>query len=207
MKIVIVDYGIGNISSIRNAFERLNLSAPIVSNNHKELAEADGLILPGVGAFGECSRKIRQLGLDVFLNEVVVEKKKPILGICVGMQLMADASVEGGFHEGMGWVPGQVIRLAPESNFQVPHVGWNDINFKGDQVLFERMSQNTHFYFDHSYHFACEKEYAIATIHYDIEVVVAVNRGNIFGVQFHPEKSSNAGLKLFRNFTRYIEQC
>ena len=206
MTIAIVDYGIGNIRSIQNAFERLYLPKPIVTNDRQKLRDASGLILPGVGAFSACSVKLDQLGLGAFLTELVIDHAKPILGICVGMQIMANHSTEGGLHKGLGWISGEVIRLEVP-NLQVPHVGWNNVQISNSNSIFSRVEQGDHFYFDHSYHLVCDDAYCIATTDYGGKITVAVQKKNIFGVQFHPEKSANAGLKLFRSFEKYIEEC
>ena len=207
MTIVIVDYGIGNIMSIQNAFSRLGLSSPELSRRPEVLRSASGLILPGVGAFSACMNNLIKYELVNLLNELVFEQRKPILGICVGMQLMANFSTEGGKHKGLGWIPAEVIRIKHNIEFQVPHVGWNDVNIIQNNVLFENITDKSHFYFDHSYHFVCDKFYVTATVDYGLLLNVTVQNGNIFGVQFHPEKSANSGLRLFRSFTKYVQKC
>ena len=208
MKLAIVDYGVGNIQSILNAFDRLGLQSVKVSKNKNELRKMDGLILPGVGAFGTCSSKLKKNGLSNILNELVILKKKPILGICVGMQLMANMSEENGYHEGLGWIPGKVISIDKKKvNLPIPHVGWNNINFKKPNSIFAGINNNSHFYFDHSYHYICEKKYVTATCKYGINLNVAISYQNIFGVQFHPEKSSLNGLRLYRGFINYVVKC
>lgn len=207
MSIVIVNYGIGNIKSIQNAFERLDLPTPKLTNNYHDLREASGLILPGVGAFSACMTNLQKFELIGMLNELVLEKNKPILGICVGMQLMANTSTEAGLNRGLGWIPAQVVRLKDSDKFQVPQVGWNDIKVKRKNFLLQNIADGSHFYFDHSYHFICDPRYVTATVDHGISVNVAVEHGNIFGVQFHPEKSATTGLRLFRGFSRYVEQC
>lgn len=207
MNIIIVDYGIGNIRSIQNAFERLGVTKPIIAKNKETLRGASGLVLPGVGAFSSCSNRLTEIGLFDFLGELVTVYKKPILGICVGMQLMADSSTEGGLHKGLGWIPGTVERIDLPSEYRVPHVGWNTINIIQEKPIFSRVEQNSHFYFDHSYHFICDDQYVVATTNYGISITAAVRKENIFGVQFHPEKSSNSGLKFFRSYLNYIKEC
>lgn len=208
MKLAIVDYGVGNIQSILNAFDRLGLQSIKVSKNKNELRKMDGLILPGVGAFGTCSAKLKKNGLSNILNELVILKKKPILGICVGMQLMANISEENGYHEGLGWIPGKVIKIKKKKiNLTIPHVGWNNVDLKQPNPLFKEITNKSHFYFDHSYHYLCEKKYVAATCKYGINLNVAISYKNIFGVQFHPEKSSLAGLRLYRGFMNYVSQC
>lgn len=208
MKLAIVDYGVGNIQSILNAFSRLDLKLIGVSKKKGELSKMDGLILPGVGAFGTCVAKLKKDGLIDILNELVIIKKKPILGICVGMQLMANMSKENGCHEGFGWIPGKVISIDKKKvNLPIPHVGWNNINIKKPNSIFEGINNNSHFYFDHSYHYICEKKYVIATCKYGMKLNVAIKSRNIFGVQFHPEKSSLNGLRLYKGFINYVAKC
>lgn len=198
--IVIVDYGVGNTHSVWNAIQFLGYRGTKISNKEHEISRADVLILPGVGAFESCAKNLRNLNLDHILNEVVLVKGKPILGICVGMQLMADMSEENGFHVGLGWIPGRVVKLELPAPFVVPHVGWNDLCVTRQCSLFARTEPNPHFYFDHSFHYECLDEYKIAHCQYGIEVTAAIKHNNIFGVQFHPEKSQINGLKLFRGF-------
>jgi len=158
------------------------------------------LILPGVGAFEACAKSLRERHLDVLLHETVLVRKKPILGICVGMQLMATTSEEGGIHTGLDWIPGRVIKLELPDNYAVPHVGWNDVDQIRKDILFSRISGSPNFYFDHSYHYHCDPAFVTAECDYGIRVTAAINKDNIHGVQFHPEKSQNNGLRLFRSF-------
>ena len=205
--LMIVDYGIGNIQSIQNAFQRLALNKPKLSSDIHELEQADGLILPGVGAFGECSSKLAQAELHTTLTKLVIEDRKPLLGICVGMQLLANSSTEGGYHLGLGWIPGQVVKLDQQDPYPIPHVGWNNIELTNECPLYSNVGSETHYYFDHSYHFECDQSFVVAEAEYGTKITAAIQHKNIFGVQFHPEKSGNAGLKLFRNFLRFINEC
>jgi len=207
LKLAIVDYGVGNIQSILNSFERLGVRSIVVANTKQKLREADGLILPGVGAFGECAKKINKNGLSDILTNLAVNQSKPILGICIGMQLMANSSDEGGYHAGLGWIPGKVVRIEGDKDCSVPHVGWNDIQLNRTSPLFNGVDNGAHFYFDHSYHFQCEPKYVLATCEYGKTLNVAVSYKNLFGVQFHPEKSANPGLKMFRSYLNWISQC
>ena len=207
MKISIVDYGVGNIQSIKNALDRLGVRTVEVTGNISKLNKADGLILPGVGAFGACAARLKSNGFSDTLTELVVGKKKPILGICVGMQLMADSSREGGFHKGLGWIPGKIKRIDVQQNLPVPHVSWNDIHISTPNVLFGKVASRSHFYFDHSYHYLGEEKYVSATCEYGGSLNVAINLDNIFGVQFHPEKSAFSGLRIFRGYLNWVEQC
>jgi glutamine amidotransferase len=202
--IVIVDYGIGNTHSVSNAIKYLGYKNIIISDNENIIQKADALILPGVGAFEECINNLKNRKLDIILNEAVIVNKKPILGICVGMQLLATCSEEMGLHNGLNWIEGRVKKLNPQKPMVIPHVGWNDVISTDDNVFFRRNAQNTNFYFDHSYYFACEDKYVLSYCDYGIKVTAAVQKDNIYGVQFHPEKSQTNGLKLFRSFFNSI---
>jgi len=198
--IVIIDYGVGNTCSVINAILQLGYTKVRVSEKEAEIKTADALILPGVGAFDEAVRNLKRRNLPDLLNETVLIKKKPILGICVGMQLLAEGSEENGWHEGLNWIPGKVKKLELPTSFAVPQVGWNNITFNNRDPLFSRTTESPNFYFDHSFHFETKQDYRLAWCDYGIEVTAAVQLENIFGVQFHPEKSQTNGLKLFRGF-------
>jgi len=205
--IVIADYGVGNIDSVWNAVAALGYRRVSLSSSPDLLNGADAIILPGVGAFAECAAQLKQRHLDELLAEAVLGRRRPLLGICVGMQLLASFSEEGGRHEGLGWIPGAVRRLQLPAGLAVPHVGWNDIRPVRREPIFASLGDAPDFYFDHSYHFQCEAKHVLAYCEYGVEVVAAVQREHIFGVQFHPEKSQNNGLKLFRAFFNAIDQC
>jgi glutamine amidotransferase len=198
--IVIVDYEVGNTYSVANAIEFLGYKKVKISNDEQTIRKADALILPGVGAFDEAARNLRKHMLHEILGEEVLVSKKPILGICVGMQMLAEGSEENGWHEGLGWIPGRVKKLSLPASLSVPQVGWNNVFIQEKAPLFSRTSDNPNFYFDHSYHFETDPVYQMAWCEYGIEVTAAVYKENIFGVQFHPEKSQSNGLKLFRGF-------
>lgn len=202
--IVIVDYGVGNTNSVSNAIKYLGYNKLTISDDENVIKNADVLILPGVGAFEEAVNNLRARNLDVILNEEVLGKKKPILGICVGMQLMATLSEENGIHQGLNWIEGKVKKLQLPKEFAVPHVGWNDVTINTIQPLFDRNTENSNFYFDHSYYFDSNSEYISAYCDYHIKVTAAIQKENIFGVQFHPEKSQTNGLKLFKDFFNSI---
>lgn len=197
-QIVVIDYGIGNVTSVANAVKVLGYDVRI-SRDEQRLKKADFLILPGVGAFEEGMNNLINLNLKDLLDEIVLVQKKPILGICLGMQMMAETSEEKGFHKGLGWIAGDVVKIEIPSEFRVPHVGWNNIAFLEKTAMSSRLSESPDFYFDHSYHFVCKsKENVLATTEYGNTTTAAVYKENVWGVQFHPEKSQNNGLKLFR---------
>ena len=198
--IAIIDYGVGNTHSVLHAIRELGYRRLRVSKRPEEILDADALILPGVGAFDACMENLLRHRLDETLHEAVVMRRKPILGICVGMQLMAEDSEENGLHRGLGWIPGHVVKLDLTAPLTVPHVGWNELAVLKDTSLFARTDANPHFYFDHSYHFRCDDAYIAAACDYGVRVTAAVVKDNVHGVQFHPEKSQANGLKLFRGF-------
>lgn len=204
-KIVIIDYGVGNTHSVANAISSLGYKKLKISEDVNIIADADVLILPGVGAFDEAVKNLRDRNLETILNEQVRIKKTPILGICVGMQMLASNSEENGLHEGLNWIKGTVKKLALPSSFAIPHVGWNNVRVKQKEPLFTRNDSDNNFYFDHSFYFDCDSKYVAAYCDYGIQVTAAVQHENIFGVQFHPEKSQTNGLKLFRTFFNSIK--
>lgn len=201
--ILILDYGVGNIRSVANALALLGYPH-VSSGRRQDLDKARLVIFPGVGSFGEAMGNLRKLDLLGPLEENVIARRKPILGICLGMQLFAEDSEEDGHHGGLGWIPGHVVRLESPAPLRVPHVGWNDLAVRAKDPLFSRMGEGPHFYFDHGYHFRCAGEHVLATCRYGTDITAAVGRGNIYGVQFHPEKSQNNGLRLFRGFVRTL---
>lgn len=202
--VLIIDYKVGNHLSVANALKRLGYSFRI-SNKKEDIKEANALILPGVGAFGEAMKNLQALDIIDDLSKEVLDQKKPILGICLGMQLLAENSEEKGFHEGLGWIEGEIKKIQPSSSFKVPNVGWNSLDILKTEPLFTRADNNSHYYFDHSYGFVCQDIYISAKISHNQKFAAAVQKENIFGVQFHPEKSQNCGLKLIRSFFNYLE--
>ena len=202
-----IDYGSGNIQAIRNIYKRLNIPTSVVVSP-KDLSNVSGIILPGVGAFDEAMSKLRSSGLYSSLNESVLEKKIPIMGICVGMQIMAESSEEGTM-PGLGWVPGQVKRFDPNlinAVPKLPHMGWNEIETIPHQI-FDKIDYKFGFYFLHSYYFeATSRESVIAQAYYGTKFDCAVMSNNIYGFQFHPEKSHHNGIQLFKNFAEIV-QC
>jgi len=202
--VVIIDYQMGNIRSVQNALTKIGVESTI-SADPEIIRNAERIILPGVGAFGDGMEHLRRQGLLPLLEEEVLENKKPFLGICLGMQLLAKTSSENGSFEGLGWIPASVERLTPDNpDAKVPHVGWNDIQIKNKENIFSGVSEQPVFYFVHSFHMICEKkEDVLATCDYFGEFTSAVRRENIFGVQFHPEKSQKDGLALLKKFVEY----
>jgi imidazole glycerol-phosphate synthase subunit HisH len=211
MIISILDYGSGNIKSVSKAveFAALNLGKPVsveVINNVNKIKSSDKIILPGQGSFKQCASTLTKMdGAINELNEFVIQKKKHIFGICVGMQLFADSGDEDGGHKGLGWIEGEVKKINIKNpQLKLPHMGWNEIDIKNDHSLFKNLSADKHFYFVHSYHFVTrnEKNVAASTLYQD-EITVAVLKDNIFGTQFHPEKSQNNGIKILENFINW----
>jgi glutamine amidotransferase len=211
VKIVIVDYGSGNLRSAAKAFARAADDAGLgetvaVSADAKALAQADRIVLPGVGAFGDCKRGLEALpGMIDALNEQVLVKKKPFFGICVGMQLMAEVGLEHGEHKGLGWIKGTVEAIAPaDPALKVPHMGWNELRMTRPHPLFAGLEANRDAYFVHSYHLKpTDAADVLATVDYGGPIVAAVGRENIVGTQFHPEKSQANGLAIIANFLRW----
>ncbi|MDD4839925.1 MAG: imidazole glycerol phosphate synthase subunit HisH [Clostridia bacterium] len=199
--IAIVDYGVGNLFSIKSSLNFLGLENK-VTNDANEIAEADRVILPGVGAFKDAIDKLKASGLDKVLKQFV-ETGKPLLGICLGMQMLFEKSFEYGEHEGLGFINGEVVALQDDvkSDLKIPQMGWNALELKQPNPLFKYTKQNDYVYFVHSYYAKnCEKS-LIASVEYEIEVTAAVANGNVFGVQFHPEKSGDVGLNILRAFS------
>ena len=196
----IIDYGVGNLFSLQSSFKAIGEEA-FVSGDAAELAKADRLVLPGVGAFEDAAAKLRASGLDSFVREQAATGK-PLLGICLGMQMLFEKSFEYGEHEGLGLLEGQVVPMAGKINpeLKIPHMGWNALEVKQGRLLADVDGQ--HVYFVHSF-FAegCEDSLSAVT-EYDIPITAAVEKGNIFGCQFHPEKSGNVGLSILRKFAQ-----
>jgi glutamine amidotransferase len=199
--VAVVDYGAGNLHSVRHALELVGGDV-LVTTRPEDLRTAERIVLPGVGAFGECAARLRASGFVESLEEQVRGQGKPLLGICVGMQLLAREGYELGVHAGLNWVPGVVTRLDPgSSGLKIPHVGWNDIEPVCDSPMFQGFRRESTFYFTHSYHLALDDaSFEAAACEYGGRFTAAVLRGNIVATQFHPEKSQENGLKLLENF-------
>lgn len=202
--IAIVDYGMGNVRSLRNAFEYLGEDV-MVTSDPAELDSADRIVLPGVGAFGDAMLAIHERGLEPVLTHQALAAKKPVLGICLGMQLFAKTSVEHGEHRGLGWIDADIRRLEVPPPIKVPHVGWNDLHFPANDWLFEGIRPGqANFYFVHSFHMVCHNAAdRLATTDYGGPVTAVVRSGNLVAAQFHPEKSQDNGLKLLGNWVRW----
>ena len=199
---VIIDYGVGNLFSLVSSLKKIGEEA-IVSSDKDIILQADRIILPGVGAFGDAIAKLNGSGLsDIIMEEV--SKGKPLLGICLGMQLLFEKSFEYGENKGLGLIKGEIRALSEviPNNLKIPHMGWNGLHFKKKSPIFEDLAEGDEVYFVHSFAgFYCEESHT-ATAEYGIEVTAAVNNKNIYGVQFHPEKSGEKGLKILKNFCR-----
>jgi glutamine amidotransferase len=199
--ITIIDYGMGNLGSIKNMLKKIGVVSEI-TNDIEIILNAEKIILPGVGAFDKAIQNLSKLKLIEPLNKKALEDKVPILGICLGMQLLAKSSEEGK-HAGLGWIDGKVLRFNIDNSLKVPHMGWNIIVQKKDSPLMIDMYKDPRFYFVHSYYFKCNNESDIlSTTNYGGEFTSAVSKDNIYGVQFHPEKSHKFGMKLLENFSK-----
>jgi glutamine amidotransferase len=200
-RVAIVDYGMGNLHSVKRKLDRIGVH-PQVTSDPAELLRADKLVLPGVGHFGKAMEHLGSLGLVPALQEAVVEQKKPILGICLGMQLFAAHSQEGD-SQGLGWIDADVVRFDVEDTlrFKVPQMGWNGVRVARPAPLLDGVTEQTEFYFVHAYHMVCrDSEDVLCDTDYGYAFTSGVQRGNVYGVQFHPEKSHDAGEALLRNF-------
>ena len=200
--ITIVDYGLGNIRAFLNVYRRLNIEAK-TATCADELRQASKVILPGVGAFDHAMARLTRSGMRDALDDLALRRRVPILGVCVGMQILARDSDEGS-QPGLGWIAGRVRTLSslmPAAALPVPHMGWNEARPARPNRLFDQLETSARFYFLHSYYFQCDRaEDAIATAQYGDDFACAVNAGNVFGVQFHPEKSHHDGVRLLKNF-------
>ena len=201
LRIAIVNYGMGNLHSVYKKLSQFNVD-PFIASNSREIAAADKIVLPGVGHFGKAISNLKELGIYEELNEAVIIKKKPILGICLGMQLMAKESEEGNA-TGFAWIDACVVKfkIRDKIRYKVPQTGWNTIKICKESPLFKDVNDLSEFYFLHSYHYEVSESKDILTkTDYEYEFVSAVEKENIFGTQFHPEKSHTAGSQLLKNF-------
>ena len=204
MKIAIINYGMGNLGSVRRSLENLGVDV-IVAERPIQLLDANCIILPGVGSFGEGMKKLSDEGWIESLQVEVMEQGKPLLGICLGMQMLSSSSEENGLNKGLNFISGKVLRIDQLGcSLRIPHVGWNEVNYQEGTPLFNDIPQAIDFYFVHSYAFVVDDpDSVIATSAYDISITAAVSKNHIFGTQFHPEKSSRAGQQILRNFIEF----
>ena len=207
MNVTIVDYNSGNISSVINSFKEVAkdiVNIEVTSDLHK-IKFSDKVVLPGQGSFKSCVDALNNInGLVDTLNEFAISNQKPLLGICVGLQMFSDIGYEETETKGLGWIPGKVSKINNQNGkFKLPHIGWNEINIMRDSKIFKDIKNHSHMYFVHSYEFIPEERNVIlATTDYSSNIVCAVQSGNIFGTQFHPEKSDKLGLKIIDNFLK-----
>jgi len=212
MNVAIIDYGSGNLRSAAKAFERavseLGGGSIELTKDPDRLKNFSHLVLPGVGAFSDCMARLSAAdGLIDSLQEQVFNKTKPFLGICVGMQLMADVGREHGKTDGFGWIPGEVVPISPHlRNIKVPHMGWNDLQFTNStHPLIQNLPAGAHAYFVHSYHFVTkDRKHELATVNHGQRLTAIVGRDNLIGTQFHPEKSQRIGLRFIKNFLSWL---
>lgn len=197
--IAIIDYGMGNLASVSNALTKIGRDN-IITADPEQILAADRVILPGVGAFADAIKNIRRQGIDQAIYEVV-RCDTPLLGICLGYQLLFSEGYEDGVHKGLDVIPGRVEKLRLPAGFKVPHMGWNSISIRPDSRLFVGIAPGSYFYFVHSYHvIPADEAVTAATTDYGVRIVCAVERGNLAATQFHPEKSGDIGLQVLRNF-------
>ena len=205
MNVTIIDYSSGNISSVINSFkevakDKVNIE---VTSDLNKIESSDKVVLPGQGSFKSCIDALNKInGLTNALNDFAINKKKPLLGICVGLQMFADIGYEETETKGLGWIPGKVSKIDNQNGkYKLPHIGWNQINIVKDSKIFKDIKNNSHMYFVHSYEFIPnDKNVISATTDYSSNIVCSVEKENIFGTQFHPEKSDKFGLKIIDNF-------
>lgn len=195
--IAVIDYGMGNLRSVQKGFEKVGFNA-VVTDERKMIEDASHLVLPGVGAFKDCMHNLKERGLvDPILKGI--EKGKPFLGICLGLQLLFEKSEEFGSHEGLGLIKGKVVKF-PKSELKVPHMGWNSVKIMSDTPLLRRIEDNSYFYFVHSYYVVPDDNVTATITEYGLEFTSSIVKDNIFACQFHPEKSQKDGLKILKAF-------
>lgn len=197
--IAIIDYGAGNIKSVEKALQKLGADV-VITKDAEEILQADKVILPGVGAFGDAMDNLKKYGLDEVIHQVV-EKKTPFLGICLGLQLLFERSDETPGVEGLGILKGEILRIPEKDDLKIPHMGWNSLHLQKEGRLFKGLPEQAYVYFVHSYYLkAKEEEIVKATTDYSVNIHASVEKDNVFACQFHPEKSSDVGLQILKNF-------
>ena len=208
VKTALIDYGSGNLQSAYKALELAGnyrkKNKIFITSKSKDLLDADKIVLPGVGTFSDCMNGLKSLpGMIDILNEIVLQRKKPFLGICVGMQLLAIEGKEKGNHKGLGWIKGKVVKIKKNKKIKIPHMGWNTVKIISKHPILKRKKFES--YFVHSYNFICQdKKNVLATCDYQQSITAIVGKENIIGTQFHPEKSQKIGFEILKNFIRWI---
>jgi imidazole glycerol-phosphate synthase subunit HisH len=204
MKVGIINYGMGNLNSVRRSFEEIGVEV-VIANQPNALYEVDRIVLPGVGAFSEGMAQLTNGGWIIAIHETVVQQKKPLLGICLGMQMLADCGLEGGETPGLSLISGSVKRIdSLGCDQRIPHMGWNEVHYHSGHPLYQHIPDRSDFYFVHSYAFEPANSIdLIGTTEYGCSLTAVIAKNNIFGCQFHPEKSSKAGRQLLKNFLAY----
>lgn len=197
--IAIIDYDAGNLKSVQKALKYIGQES-VITRDRKQLLSAEKVILPGVGAFGDAMDNLKKYELHKVIRQIV-EEDTPLLGICLGLQLLFEASEESPGVEGLGLLEGEIVRIPDSPGLKIPHIGWNSLSLSGDGRLFEGMTPNPYVYFVHSYYLKAREESIVkATTDYSVNIHASVEKGNLFACQFHPEKSSETGLQILRNF-------
>ena len=205
IKIAIIDYDMGNVKSVENAINHIGSYDIVITDNAEIIKNSDVIILPGVGAFPDAMDKLTQRELVDVLNHEVLVEKKPVLGICLGMQLLFDSSDEISEQPGLGWIPGKVVYIKPSENLRVPHVGWNSLILKKTESVFNYLNNDKDFYFVHSLWAKCPDEFVLASFDYGQEMTASVQKDNVIGMQFHPEKSQKNGILAIKSFLDWAE--
>lgn len=207
-KIVIINYNMGNLRSVQKAFEKVGYEATI-TNDIDIIKSANKIVLPGVGAFKDGMKNLKNLNLISVLNDEILNNKKPFLGICLGMHLLATKSYENVETDGLGWIKAEVVKFDFRNTInklKVPHVGWNNVSLKNKSLLYNGISNNSDFYFVHSYHLKTNENIITSTTDYGFDFISSIHKKNIYACQFHPEKSQTFGLKIIENFIK-LNQC